>query len=258
MSAPPIPPDGAPQPLILYLVVPSHRHPYSFGRKKASGAIAPDALNFRTRTGLSRHTVLAFCPRLRQTGAVSAGGLPPIASALNSLSGQRAKAPLRPYTREPLSARILPPRREIKSLLWRLKSPPGGRCPPPVRARGAVFFRRAAAILLLCGTASQSRLERHPLTRCCSRAPKNTAPISSAPVFASRARYSAADGLGALIQSRLTASATGDKSLLAKNAALTTTRREPSCARLLACTRLQAQCSAVSIRRFFRLCRKND
>lgn len=75
-----------------------------------------------------------------------------------------------------LSARILPPRREIKSLLWRLKSPPGGRCPPPVRARGAVFFRRAAAILLLCGTASQSRL---------------------------------------------TASATGDKSLLAKNAALT-------------------------------------
>lgn len=133
MSAPPIPPDGPPQPLILYLVVPSDRHPYSFGRKKASGAIAPDALNFRTRTGLSRHTV-----------PVSAGGLPPITSALNSLSGQRAQAPRRPYTRELLSARILPPRREIKSLLWRLKRSPGGRCPPPVRARrGGVFPPRS-------------------------------------------------------------------------------------------------------------------
>ena len=105
--------------------------------------------------------------------------------------------------------------------------------------------------------------------------------------FSLRSRSCAAahDGSGALIQSRLTASATGDKSLLAKNAALTTTRREPSCARLLAytplraqcrqrlffcsgprarlrrvglCTRLRAQCSAVSIRRFFQLCRKND
>ena len=43
-------------------------------------------------------------------------------------------------------------------------------------------------------------------------------------------------------QSRLAASATRNKSSLAKNAALTPTRRELSCARLLACTRLRPQC----------------
>lgn len=93
-----------------------------------------------------------------------------------------------------------------------------------------------------CSAHFQSRLERHPLTRCCSHAPKNPRRLRRHLFFVSHARYSAADGLGALIQSRLTASATGDKSLLAKNAALTTTRQEPSCARLLACTRLRAQC----------------